>query len=265
MRRRLLSALVALIGVGVSAPVAGASGWQGLYAAPVRPGAAGMEIADTAVCVREILRAQLRYSIPGNILLGIGLQEAGTMRGETLTIWPWSVNAAGEGRAFGSRGTALSWVAAKQAEGVESIDIGCLQVNLRWHPEAFGSVEEGFDPAVNVDYAARFLRNLYDRTGSWETAAGSYHSFTDEKRAIYLQSLRHNLKLANARIDDFRLLAGQARPRDGGAQPAIPAGTGGLFWTSGLTAGPDADKGVRSLYSNRALQPILPNFIEEPE
>jgi hypothetical protein len=265
--RRLRRITMLILAAAFAAPAL-ASGWQGLYTPSPRAGASGMEIADSAVCVREILKAQLRYSIPGNILLGIGLQEAGTRRNGVLTIWPWSVNASGVGRAFGGRDTALSWVAAKRAEGTYSVDIGCMQVNLRWHPNAFTSVEAGFDPAKNVDYAARFLRDLYEKTGSWETAAGSYHSFTPEKRAIYLQSLRQNLALANARIDDFRALAGQARPRNGmasaGAEQPVTSAIG-LFWTSGLSALQQGDQGVRSLYSDRDLQPILPNFIQEPE
>ena len=79
------------------------------------------------------------HGIPNNILLGIGLQEAGRRVGEGVTIWPWSVNAAGTGRVFDSRDEALAWVQERQAAGIASIDVGCMQINLRWHPEAFVS------------------------------------------------------------------------------------------------------------------------------
>ncbi|MEI4485504.1 transglycosylase SLT domain-containing protein [Frigidibacter sp. MR17.14] len=158
---------------------------------------------EDGVCLREIFKAQARYGIPNNLLLALGLQEAGFARRSGLTVWPWSVNAAGEGRVFRSREAALSWVRARQAAGVTSIDIGCMQINQKWHPEAFSTLEEGFDPGRNIDYAARFLLSLHERTGDWMQAAGSYHSFNPGPRSVYLASLNKNLSVANARIEQF--------------------------------------------------------------
>lgn len=237
--------------------------WQGFYT-PSERVARGMAVAPDAVCVREILRAQLRHSIPDNILLGIGLQEAGIRRNGRLTVWPWAVNAEGEGRLFDSRDSALDWVAGAQAEGISSIDVGCMQVNLHWHPEAFGSVAEGFDPARNVDYAARFLKRLHAKTGDWELAAGSYHSFTPERRETYLDSLRRNVKAANARLDEFRAIAAEAQPRGDAPAATGAAPRASVFWSAGLSRAREADEGRRSLYSDQALQPVLPAFRREP-
>ncbi|PYE84502.1 lytic transglycosylase domain-containing protein [Pseudoroseicyclus aestuarii] len=245
-----------------------AEAWGGFYApaSAATHQAAPLEAApasgDAGICVREILQAQLRHGIPNNILLGIGLQEAGRRVGEGVTIWPWSVNAAGTGRVFDSRDEALAWVQERQAAGIASIDVGCMQINLRWHPEAFVSPAQGFDPAVNVDYAARFLVGLHQQTGDWATAAGSYHSFTPEKRDIYLASLTRNVEVANARIDSFRALAagspgGEDLRLAEAPQPVLAPG--GPFWSASLSAG-----GRRSLYSARDLQPILPIFDAAP-
>lgn len=217
---------------------------------------------DAGLCVRAILAAQERHGIPDNLLLGIGLQEAGTRRGGRLTVWPWAVNAAGEGRLFDSREAAMAWVRARRAAGVRSIDVGCLQINLRWHPRAFAALEDGFDPARNADYAARFLVSLRERTGSWSLAAGSYHSFTPAKRDVYLASLRRNLAAANARLTELAALAGPvavsasppaARPR------RAPAPLEGGFWSAWLSEGTGADR--RSLYARRDLEPLLPRFL----
>jgi hypothetical protein len=179
------------------------------------------------------------------------------------------VNAAGEGRLFDSREAAMAWVRDRQGAGVTSIDVGCLQINLRWHPDAFDTLADGFDPDINADYAARFLRDLYRRTGDWEVAAGSYHSFTPDRRAIYLGSLRRNLAVANARLDEFRGLAARAPgpspvARDvAGARraPPLPPLEGG-FWAASLSRGTGADR--RSLYSRADLQPVLPAFDIQP-
>ena len=223
---------------------------------------------DAGLCVRAILAAQERHGIPGNLLLGIGLQEAGTRRGGRLTVWPWAVNAAGEGRLFDTREAAMAWVRARREAGVRSIDVGCLQINLRWHPAAFASLEEGFDPWRNADYAARFLKSLHRKTGDWTLAAGSYHSFTPARRDVYLASLRRNLSAANARLDELSALAGpvlaaapaapqvRARPAPAPARAAPPL-TGG-FWAGWLSEGTGAER--RSLYARRDLEPLLPRF-----
>ncbi|OWU78148.1 hypothetical protein [Phaeobacter sp. 22II1-1F12B] len=257
------AAAIILILLMLAVPVA-ATGWQGFYTPSERAGYAGMAIDDDAVCVREILKAQLRYGIPNNILLGIGLQEAGIRREGSLTVWPWSVNAEGEGRIFASREAANDWVQQRRAEGVQSIDVGCLQVNLHWHPEAFSHALEGFDPAVNVDYAARFLKSLYRKTGDWEIAAGSYHSFTPERREIYLSSLRQNVMVANGRLEEFRVLAGQARPR-GEQQLERPDLPTGMVWSSGLSRSQQGENGARSIYSQHDMQPLLPQFLQGPD
>jgi hypothetical protein len=70
---------------------------------------------------------------------------------------------------------------------VRSIDIGCMQVNLLHHPQAFASLEAGFDPTKNVAYAVRFLRELHARTGDWNQAVAMYHSATPERGLIYQQ------------------------------------------------------------------------------
>ena len=149
------------------------AGWGGFYTASQPTVAKQTELAlpVQSVCVREILQAQTSYNIPDNILLGIGLQEAGTRANKQLTVWPWAINAEGKGRLHNTKAIAIVWVARQLDGGMRSIDIGCMQINLRWHPNAFTSLAEGFDPKVNVDYAARLLITHYKETGNWRKAA----------------------------------------------------------------------------------------------
>lgn len=255
--------------VAAWAGVAQANSWSGFYAGPSRAEVA--EVArtaeapagqgDTGACVRAILAAQERYAIPNNILLGIGLQEAGTRRDGVLTVWPWAANAEGTGRLLDSRAQAMSWVRAQLANGVRSIDVGCMQINLRWHPEAFTSLEEGFDPDRNADYAARFLRDLYRRTGSWTLAAGSYHSFTPEMRDRYLTSLRRKVHLANQEIDALRQLSARTPAPVRAPEPAPDvvvarsAPQGGAIWSSSLSGSAGAQAG--GLFVTGAVTPLL--------
>ena len=103
--------------------------------------------------------------------------------------WPWTINAAGEPGVFEDKASAIAAVRAKQAAGVQSIDIGCMQVNLLHHPDAFASLEQAFDPLANATYAARFLKELHAQTNDWTSATARYHSATPERGNAYQQKV----------------------------------------------------------------------------
>jgi hypothetical protein len=62
------------------------------------------------------------------------------------------------------------------SQGKKNIDIGCMQVNLIHHRNAFKTLEEAFTPKYNVDYAAKFFLDLKKNYSSWTHAVGYYHS-----------------------------------------------------------------------------------------
>jgi len=252
-----------------SGPPARAEFFAGFYrsSAPVvappparapRPGPA-LRGAD---CLAAILDAQARYGIPDNLLLAIGVQEAGRRGPEGLTVWPWTVNAAGEGAFFRNREEALRWVQARRRDGIQSIDVGCMQVNQRWHGRAFRSLEQAFDPATNVDYAARFLVGLFKETGDWWQAAGRYHSATDIHKDVYLTALRRNHRVVSAGLSGLVAQASQAHVFQVAAappeKPRLPPPP--VFWSSG--AEPPASEATRrfSIYSNSPMKPVLPAY-----
>ena len=88
--------------------------------------------------------------------------------------------------------------------GVRSVDVGCMQINLRWHPDAFATIEDGFDPQKNVDYAARLLVSRYRTMGSWIMGAGAYHSFTPDTRDKYIKHLRPKIAQVNRDVEVYR-------------------------------------------------------------
>lgn len=133
--------------------------------------------SDWAVCADAGRQAEQRYAIPSGLLLAIGHVETGRSGpGGKVVAWPWSVDAMGASSYFADRRQAIDAVTALRTGKTNSIDVGCFQVNLYYHPEAFSSVEDAFDPYANAFYAARFLSELHARTGSWEGAVAQYHS-----------------------------------------------------------------------------------------
>ena len=93
--------------------------------------------------------------------------------------------AEGIGTHHPSKAAAIAAVEASQARGIANIDVGCMQVNLLHHPQAFRNLDQAFDPAANASYAARFLASLHARTGTWPAAAAAYHSMTPELGTRY--------------------------------------------------------------------------------
>ncbi len=142
-------------------------------------------------CEPPILAAEKQYNIPTGLLLAISIVETGRPDKRTgeKKAWPWSVNANGQGLFFNDRKSAVAWVLQAQKNGVDSIDIGCMQVNLAAHPTAFRTVNDGFDPAINADYAARFLLSLYQQSADWREAVGAYHSHTEEFAVPYREQV----------------------------------------------------------------------------
>jgi len=140
------------------------------------------------LCAAAIAAAERDSGLPAGFLGAIAKVETGRRAPDgSVQPWPWSYNAAGDGRYAASNAQALQEVRARQARGVRSIDIGCMQINLLHHPQAFPSLEAGFDPATNVAYAVRYLRSLQARTGDWHQAVALYHSATPERGLIYQQ------------------------------------------------------------------------------
>jgi hypothetical protein len=123
--------------------------------------------------------------VPADVLLAISLTETGRDTGDGLAPWPWAINAGGEGHWFPDRATAVRFAEELQAAGRTNFDVGCFQLNLRWHGDAFESIDAMFDPEANARYAARFLADLAGEGGGWSVAAGAYHSRTPEHAQRY--------------------------------------------------------------------------------
>ncbi len=132
----------------------------------------------SALCDRAATLAARAHGIPDNVMHALTRAETGRRVDGRFGPWPWTLNVAGTGAWFDSRAGAEAAIAAHLAAGTTNFDIGCFQINLRWHGEAFSDPADILDPVRNADYAARFLRALAEESGDWETAIGHYHSRT---------------------------------------------------------------------------------------
>jgi hypothetical protein len=134
----------------------------------------------STLCERAVAAAESIGRLPPRLLGAISLIETGRVDPASgrVRAWPWTINAAGAGQFFETRQQAVAAVKALRVRGISSIDVGCLQVNLMYHPRAFATVEEAFDPWANAEYASRFLNVLHGDSKDWAVAVAAYHSET---------------------------------------------------------------------------------------
>ena len=155
--------------------------------AAARPMPAASIPAPSALCRAAILQAERATHVPDRLLDAIAIVESGRRDPISGAVypWPWTINAEGIGHFYESKAEAIAAVQAFQARGIRSMDVGCMQVNLQYHPDAFATLDQAFDPQSNAAYGARFLQQLYAQTNAWPLAVAAYHSFTPDLGADY--------------------------------------------------------------------------------
>ncbi|MFG1417320.1 lytic transglycosylase domain-containing protein [Xanthobacter sp. V0B-10] len=124
------------------------------------------------ICERELARASKKYNVPLEILYAVGLTESGYAG----FLQPYTLYIEGKDYISNNLQDALKLFREAHGRGVQLIDIGCMQVNYYWHKDEFNSLEEIFNPRLNVEQAARFLQELKKRHGSWTMALARYNA-----------------------------------------------------------------------------------------
>ncbi len=218
-------------------------------------------------CERAIGAAEHAQSIPPLILPAIGRVESGRPDPDSksrIRPWPWTIDVEGQGQSFATKEEAIAAVQALQAGGVRSIDVGCMQVNLLQHPDAFASLDAAFDPATNAAYGARFLAALFHQTGSWPMAIADYHSQTPELGIPYQQRVLAGLPgWAPLVIPGGNPFMTATKSKQGGPYAAWPprSATFAAFAPQSYTFGafaPAPDLALATLMSGRKRLTLFP-------
>lgn len=167
-------------------------------------GVAGMAVAGPGVateappetpsslCAQAVADVEARLGIPTQLLSAIALAESGRWdaKHRKTVSWPWTIYAEGHPHYPATKKSAIAAVRSMKARGVKNIDVGCLQVNLYYHPNAFDSLEQAFDPQTNTAYAGNLLRRLQNTHRSWSRAIAFYHSATRKYALPYLRRVQ---------------------------------------------------------------------------
>lgn len=152
------------------------------------PAVAQQSLSKTGnLCASAIHKEERRSRIPSHLMDAIASVESGRWdpMEKANIAWPWTVTAEGKGKFYPTRQAAVHAVESLHRRGIRNIDVGCMQINLGYHPNAFQSLEQAFDPRANVAYAATFLKQLYADRRSWVKAVRYYHSSHPDRQRRY--------------------------------------------------------------------------------
>ncbi len=172
---------------------------------PALPAGAGLP----DVCGALADQTERTEGIPPGLVRAVALVELGRWLPEDrrTQAWPWTVTAGPDTFYLRTKHDALRKVKELRARGRSNIDVGCMQVNLGYHGDAFASLEEALDPASNIAYGAKFLKQLRLETRSWARATARYHSSDPDRGQAYRakvyrrwQELRHDQIAARVRM-----------------------------------------------------------------
>ena len=150
--------------------------------------AVGAAVDPAMSCDYAAAAAAEATGVPIDILLAITRVETG--RGGGGQPWPWTINADGQGNWYDTKADAVGAATVHLTDGTGTFDVGCFQLNIRWHGAGFDTLSDMFDPVLNASYAAAFLLQLYQESGDWSQAVSAYHSRTPELADPYLQKVK---------------------------------------------------------------------------
>ena len=154
------------------------------------------------LCENKIQNIEIQTDIPKGLLVGIGKAEAIRKINNKYIIWPWTINHAGKSLFFENKEQMNNYVFKNLKRNDFNIDVGCMQINIKWHKNNFKKISDMFEVNPNISYAASFLQQLKNKYGSWDKAIKHYHSSDPKKNKPYLIKVKSFWK----KVEDNKII-----------------------------------------------------------
>jgi hypothetical protein len=143
-------------------------------------------------CQNEINIIEKQIDIPKGLLTAIGKTESGRFKdNKNIIIWPWTINTGKKSLFFDNKLQMKNFVLNEIKKENYNLDVGCMQINLKWHGSKFKNILDVLDPMVNVSYATSFLYELHSNFGNWDEAIKRYHSSKPKKNIKKIMYFRN--------------------------------------------------------------------------
>ena len=95
--------------------------------------------------------------------------------------WPWAVNVQGKGHWFDTREEAEAFVMEHYNRGIRNIDVGIMQINLRWHGHRVSHPLDLFDMETAIRVGEEILLEaIASAPGDMTLGVGRYHHWEHE-------------------------------------------------------------------------------------
>lgn len=125
-----------------------------------------------------------RYGLDPYVLYAVALTESARIRNDFAQPWVWALNREGKSLYPESAAEALHQIRHQLKAGNRNIDIGLMQVNLRWHRHRVGRIEDLLDPATNLELGAQILQEAIATVPDDPIlGVGRYHAWSNPSEA----------------------------------------------------------------------------------
>ncbi len=127
-----------------------------------------------------------RHQIDPYLLYATALVESRKQgKQQAVTPWPWAINHAGESFVPNSQQEAERLLNKMLAEGQRNVDVGLMQVNLRWHGHLVAKPEHLLNPNTNLEIGARLLAEaIQSAPDNLTLGVGRYYSWKNVPAAV---------------------------------------------------------------------------------
>jgi hypothetical protein len=121
-------------------------------------------------------RAELLTGVPAELLYGVAKVESGFGRDP----WPWTVGDNGKPLTFYTMDEMLRYLKRRPHD---NLDIGVMQVNLRWHGDKIRDLRTIIHPWTNVMIGASILKQCGAGVKPVRSVLACYHGRNDSRYA----------------------------------------------------------------------------------
>jgi hypothetical protein len=144
-------------------------------------------------------RVGLRYRLDPYLLYAVALTESARVSQGLAEPWPLAIQHQGVAFYPDTPESARQELKRRLRTGDPSIDVGIMQVNLRWHGHRVPYPEALLDRDTNIDLGARIIREAIESApGNPVFGIGRYHAWQNRRVAeVYGRKvirLAHRLK-----------------------------------------------------------------------
>lgn len=140
----------------------------------------GIDLSDTVFD-----KAGKKYNIDPLLIYSVALAESAYERGNGhVSPWPWTLRSKNGAHYALTRSESEDELAELIQDHGNNVDVGWMQISLRWHRNKAATPSHLLNPETNVMIGAKILKEAIDSSpNDYLLGVGRYHHWRDKDRA----------------------------------------------------------------------------------